>query len=127
MKVYLCFLRNDARSTNVDTQFLGVSSSESLALNLCATAVIARATMKGMKFWWYNEETKKLHLENNNRLYTEGQGKVIELVEKLFTDNNITNLEELNEHLQVYMRKIGRAERWCEITEIETDEPTFFD
>lgn len=125
MKIYLCFLRNDARS-GVDTQFLGVASTESLALNLCATAVVARSTYSGKQYvnriGW---ETPK-NMESNWDNLQKEQSTVLKTIEN-FSLDLINDIDQLNEKLQPFFRKIGKASRWCEISEVEMDQPLYLD
>lgn len=131
MTVFLCFLRTDANSSRTtDTKFLGVSSNQSDALFLCATAVIARAVGKIKLFCSYsfsNKEHKLKELEGAKESYKSIQERVYDLTNELFSKNNIQTVDELNVHLQVYMRKIGVARRWCDIVEAEADQPVFLD
>ena len=123
MTVFLCFLRTDAsnNSSTTDTKFIGVSSTSSDALYLCAMAVIARGIGKIKLYKSYSFSQKEMRaeqLEGAKKGYNTIQEKVIALTNELFAKNDIQTIEQLNVHLQVYMRKIGVAPRWCDIVEV---------
>jgi hypothetical protein len=54
------------------------------------------------------------------------KSKIDEAIELLMA-KNISDITTLNTELQFLFKKIGVARRWCEIKEIEIDEPTYFD
>ena len=112
--------------SGVDTQFLGVASTESLALNLCAFAVVTRSSSIGKAYLdavaWENHKDKERYFKQ----LQENEPAVLKTVENLSLDA-VDDIDVLNEKLQPFFRKIGRAERWCEIEEAEIDQPIYLD
>ena len=121
MKIYICLLKNNAINRKIPSIILGVGDTFLGAIDLCINAVPfffffldKRALEKIKNSSYYSDKDKKRYIQKFEKIKSE----IDKNVENLMAQN-IDTVEKLNIALQPIFKKIGVAERYCEIIEAE--------
>ena len=129
MKSYLCLLRNGAKQ-RIDYRIFGIASSYSSAIHICVQGVFTMASELGKKFedmlthyqtyqvWFDKPKFDEVCSKMNSQSFKD---EVLKQTESFYENLKDDDIKLVNQLMLPQFKKMGKAKRWCEVIEMETD------